>query len=182
MKRQHMSELMDDELKGEEAERLIDGICRDPKLMAQWERYHLIRAALSNHLTPHVGPELLDRVRGAVEREPSHLLELRRRRHRIGQAAGGFALAASLFGVAIVSGQWLAGGDGFDNTVPVAGVTSSPVANGTAGQGNGGMRWQQVDPDFERRLNAFLVSHSTYSDHMSPMRPYARVVSYHGAP
>jgi hypothetical protein len=185
MKKQQLSALVDNELEGDEAATLLSGLGRDAQLRTHWERYHLISDALSNHLTSHLGPELVDRVRAVVEQEPSYLIGRRREWLRAGRATAGVALAASLFGVAVIGGKLLDSGNGFTPEVSVASLAGGGEKSAPAeldGAGSGGMRWNRVDPGMESRLNGFLVSHSTYVDRMSPMQPYARVVSYHGSP
>lgn len=190
MKRHTVSELMDDALQGDEARDVLGRLGRDAEMLRKWERYHLISDALSNHLTPYLGRELQGRVRAAIAQEPHHLDTRRRSWQGVGRLAAGVGLAASLVGVAVIGGQWLKGGDGFNAGTTVAGVSAGRPESTTmvtGGEGRPvtaakGMYWKRVEPGVETRLNGFLVSHSTYADGMSPMRPYARVISYHGAP
>lgn len=190
MKKHYLSELMDDALQGDEARDVLGRLGREPELLRQWERYHLISDALSNHLTPYVGRELQSRVQVAIEKEPHYLGVHRRPWMGMGRLAAGMGLAASLVGVAVIGGQWFKGGDGFDMGTTVAGLAAGNTQSATVvARGEvrpvtttNGMYWKQVEPSVETRLNGFLVSHSTYADSMSPMRPYARVISYHGAP
>lgn len=190
MKKHYVSELMDDALQGDEAKDVLGRLSRDGETLRQWERYHLISDTLSNHLTPYLGRELQARVQAAIEHEPHYLGARWRPWQGMGRLAAGVGLAASLVGVAVIGGPWTTGGDGFGTGATVAGVSTgksesttivSPpeVRSVTAAKG---MYWKRVEPGVETRLNGFLVSHSTYADGMSPMRPYARVISYHGAP
>ena len=184
MKRNHISELMDGELKGEEADALLARLGSDEGLATQWARYHLISDVLSSHLTSEVGPELRQRVRNALEGEPHYLVSWRERLGGARRLGTGLALAATLAGVAVIAGPWLKGGNGFSGEVTVAqvaGNTAAPGAITAPPARRGGMRWNHVNSAAEQRLNGFLVSHSTHVERMSPMRAYARVVSYHGS-
>ncbi|MDZ7754310.1 MAG: RseA family anti-sigma factor [Gammaproteobacteria bacterium] len=190
MKKHYVSELMDDALEGDEAREALSRLGRDAAMIRQWERYHLISDTLSNHLTPYLGRELQARVRAAIDGEPHYLGAQRRPWTRVGRMAAGVGLAASLVGVAVIGGQWLKGGDGFGAGTTVARITTENSASAVGAPpgeprsmvAGTGMHWDRVEPGVETRLNGFLVSHSTYADSMSPIRPYARVISYHGAP
>src|SRR6056297_1929492 len=131
MKKHYVSELMDDALQDDEARDMLGRLGRDAQMLRQWERYHLISDALSNHLTPHLGRELQARVQAAIENEPHYLGVHRRPWMGVSRLAAGVGLAASLVGVAVIGGQWLKGDDGFGMGTTVAGVTAGKTGSAT---------------------------------------------------
>lgn len=136
---QALSQLMDGELDPDQAEAVLDALCRDDALAAQWHRMHRLRGLLRGEADP--GFDISAAVRQAITSEPTYLLPAlappRPARHWPRYAIGG-ALAASV-ALATVVGirQWQAPGavDQLvattpDNasTVPVVAISDAPAA------------------------------------------------------
>src|SRR5579863_2091251 len=97
----HLSELLDLELKGPQRAVLLGELSRNRVLRAVWERYHLIGAVLRKEELL-VGRQLGDRIAKCIELEPS--LSVKRNRWmtaRSSRTLGGLALAASIAAIAV---------------------------------------------------------------------------------
>ncbi len=109
---QALSDLMDGELDRDQAEAVLDVLCRDDALAAEWRRMHRIRGLIQGDVEP--GFDISAAVRQAIANEPTYLLPAiappRPVRHWPRYAIGG-ALAASV-ALATVVGirQWQAPG------------------------------------------------------------------------
>lgn len=107
---QALSDLMDGELDRDQAEAVLDVLCRDDALAAEWRRMHRIRGLIQGDAEP--GFDISAAVRQAIANEPTYLLPAiappRPVRHWPRYAIGG-ALAASV-ALATVVGirQWQA--------------------------------------------------------------------------
>jgi negative regulator of sigma E activity len=91
-----LSDLMDGELDAEQTEALIDALCRDEALAAEWHRMHRLRALLKGDEV--AGFDVRDAVRAALASEPTYLLPVAAPRpaRRWARYALGGALAASV--------------------------------------------------------------------------------------
>lgn len=109
---QELSDLMDGELDPDQADAVLDALCRDDALAAQWRRMHRIRGLLRDGADPTF--DISTAVREAIAGEATYLLPAiapaRPARHWPRYAVGG-ALAASV-ALATVIGvrQWQAPG------------------------------------------------------------------------
>ena len=140
---QTLSDLMDGELDPDQVETVLDALCRDEALAAEWRRMHRIRDLMRGEAEP--GFDVSAAVRQALVDEPAYLLPAtapaRVSRHWPRYAIGG-ALAASV-ALATVVGirQWQApGATGAMNelaatsglsttaTLPVAALSPPPAA------------------------------------------------------
>lgn len=89
-----VSALVDGELSGAEAERLIDRVSVEPELRARWTRYHAGRAALSG-TGGLISPDFAHRVGARLAAEPSITGPLgRRRRNTTGWRPAGKSLTS----------------------------------------------------------------------------------------
>ncbi len=73
-----ISALMDDELPPDARDELYQALKSDTELVGKWARYHVIRDALTNQLPEHLHLDLADRVREAIDSEPTHFLPQKR--------------------------------------------------------------------------------------------------------
>ena len=64
---EQLSRLMDGDLTEAEKETLIEQMIADPEKQALWERYQLIRNAMTNKLNP--GDEIVKNVRAVIDKE-----------------------------------------------------------------------------------------------------------------
>ncbi|HEX4911485.1 MAG TPA: sigma-E factor negative regulatory protein [Permianibacter sp.] len=149
----------------------LDSLSQDAAARAVWGRYHLIRDAVQNELPEHYC-DLSDRISAALADEPT-VLAPRPRAMTTWQKAVGFAVAASVFAVAIVSFQTVQ-----QPTVEsaVADVAPMPVMAAPVSQ----VADAPVLVDDERaRLEDMLINHTeaVSANGLNVMLPYARVVS-----
>ncbi|MFN4291656.1 MAG: sigma-E factor negative regulatory protein [Permianibacter sp.] len=149
----------------------LDSLSQDAAARAVWGRYHLIRDAVQNELPEHYC-DLSERISVALADEPT-VLAPRPRPITGWQKAVGFAVAASVFAVAIVS---------FQNVQrpaaasAVAEVAPNPVMAAPVSQ----VADAPVLVDEERaRLEDMLINHTeaVSANGLNVMLPYARVVS-----
>ena len=198
-----LSALIDDEF--EDAAGLLKQVGADPELRARWQEHHRTRAALHGEYTPALGSNFSDRVRAALEREPSILAPSVARSTSGTKPANwrkpalGFAIAASVAMVSVL---------GLNNLFPVPESAVGPVASTTTNNtstelaeallvsptakvrrvslDSDGTYWelQRVDqrrnPAVEKRLNMFMLDHmeSSVSSNLQGMLPFSRLVSY----
>ncbi len=104
-----ISRLVDGEIGGDDGfGEVVQCLSGSAELQRDWRDYHLIGDALRRSLPEQVGFDISARVSQAIEKEPSYLLPGRervakvRQGRRLGPAAG-FALAASLAAVAVLT-------------------------------------------------------------------------------
>lgn len=130
---ENLSALMDDEA-GKGAGFLLQRIARDESMRADWERYHLIGAAVSGSFDGPWKPDFADGVMAAIEAEPAAGIGTRvggRVRRAVNAAAkpvAGLAIAAGVAAVAIT--YWPAGISP-DTTVPAVADVGAPSATGS---------------------------------------------------
>ena len=150
----------------------LDALMQDVEARATWGRYHLIRDSVQNEL-PEQYCDLSSRISLALDDEPT-VLAPRPRPISTWQKAVGFAVAASVFAVAIVSFQTFQQPDAASTVVaeaapiptvaaPVSQVADAPV----------------VVDDERARLEEMLINHTeaVSANGLNVMLPYARVVS-----
>ena len=90
-------------------EQTLKQLLKDPEAAKSWESYHLMRAVINDEVASEWQPDFSDKVAAAIADEPAILAPVRR--SGIRQAVTGWALAASVAAVALVSVQWLPTGD-----------------------------------------------------------------------
>ncbi|MDH4273599.1 MAG: sigma-E factor negative regulatory protein [Gammaproteobacteria bacterium] len=71
---QQISELVDGELDVKDIDSVLSALRKDPRLMRQWERAFTMREALRQGLPKRVNHDIAQRVRKAMESEPTYLL------------------------------------------------------------------------------------------------------------
>jgi sigma-E factor negative regulatory protein RseA len=180
-KREWISALADDELRGSGQGRALDALGRDRELQLSWARYHLIRDTLHGNLEAGVDAELHRRISDALEQEPVVLAPRRSPRPWLRHAAG-LAVAASVTGIAVFGVQRM--NDGEEKQPPVATMAEvvqpenfarleqpvQPVNDSAATEQDNG------------KLAPYLVNHNEYavSSGMHGMLPYVRIVGHKG--
>jgi len=176
---EELSAFMDDE--APEARRLAERLSRDPELQARWSRYHLIRDAMTEHLT-YAEFDIAARVSQALENEPTVLAPRRwhlpPRARKVARQVAGLAIAATVSAVTV------------EHSAPaaVAQAASGSARVATATPGRPPARVVQfvpenrpLKPEVRSKLSNYLVNHNEYSvtSNMQGMLPYMRIVSAH---
>ncbi len=129
-----ISALMDDELPPDAREELYQVIKSDAVLVEKWSRYHLIRDVLTNQVPDDLSLDLADRVKEAIDAEPTHFLPPKRREVPAADLSGEAApsrprwfmpaaAAATVAAVAILGFQLDRGGE----TAPALTASSSAL-------------------------------------------------------
>lgn len=149
---------------------MYDELRQDAALRAIWERYHLIRAAMTRQLGVLAAPGLPERVMVAIETNPEPVAKSL----RFWPLAGGFAAAASVAAIAILGLQTLQ-----TPTTPV--VVAGPVTAVPVAAAPNPPERPAPSPALtaEEKLNRYLVGHSEFmpTAGMGSMLPYVRVVA-----
>jgi sigma-E factor negative regulatory protein RseA len=179
------SALIDGEVSDFEQRRLVDDLLKDEEAQASWVRMHLIGDALREELPQSLDMDFVAKLRDKIDEEP----EYNERPAQGGKAgwikpASGFAVAASVALVSILSLQSMVGYDtNPTSTVPVASQSSPAIvpagdnfrlasspASGTVKQG-------VTNQEVEQRINRYLVNHSEFASRPGVL-PHARIVGY----
>jgi sigma-E factor negative regulatory protein RseA len=161
-----ISEFMDSELDGREAEAMLAALREEGETREAWRAYHLISDAL--HDTRMLSPDFAARVAARVAGEPTVLAPATRpaprRAHRLA-----LQLAAGVAAFALVS--WLAFGPQQAQQVP-APVAQAPGAAPAAQAEPVGVPPPAAAADY-------LLAHQRYSprNSLQGMAPYVRTVS-----
>jgi len=165
-----LSALLDGELSGEDCARTVERLLRDPRLQAQWSRYHAARSALERSGAGCVGPAFAARVRQALADEPTILAPAEPASWRLwGRPIAGLALAATV-AVAALAGLLLAQPAHAPAPGDAAVVADLDAGNAPA-PGAGELApaaYHEASPaarqaELRRRLALYLVSHSEYA-------------------
>ena len=165
-----ISMLLDNELSGAEAISLLERIDQDEKLKQIWDRYNKVSLTLKSNRYIPVDRHFSQRIMENIHSSPMPVPKSRENRHK----NWGYALAASLVGVGILTWSYLQTQSSPLNPVePIALIQTLPQSTGKSDLVH---RYNSMDS----RLNDYLVTHneSAYSAGVQGMLPYARVVSY----
>jgi len=174
-----LSALYDGELSGSELDQALARIREQDSARQQFASYGLISAAMKREVSAEVNVDVADRVRIALDAEPTVLSPVSRQaasRPFVRQVAG-FALAASLTAVAILGiRQYQA-----DQPQPTLDVATSTTSQDWIRVS--GTRWNRQQPEVENKLNTYLVSHSQYASGAGVQGTigYARIAGYDAA-
>jgi sigma-E factor negative regulatory protein RseA len=178
--KQDISALMDAELSEHERARVLKALLRDCDLRATWERYHVIRAALSKDLGPLLSADLSSRIAERVGQlpAPDRTAGVRRWRPAV-RWAGAVALAASVGAVAVLGTRWFVPSEPPATLTPVA---SLPLQQGEVVRA--GLRWDTNKPEVAKQLNIYLIEHNEFmpTSGMNSVMSYGRFVSYDNSP
>lgn len=170
--KEDLSALIDAELNELDERRVLQALGSDAELRGVWERYHLIKAAVTRQLSVLAPPGLPERVLAGVDSDPNAVAAPAL---RFWPLAGGFAVAASVAAVAVLGLQTLR-----DPTVTVSSVAVTVTANEAApAESADAAALPAALP--EERLNLYLVGHNEFmpTASMGNMLPYVRVVAHH---
>jgi sigma-E factor negative regulatory protein RseA len=176
--REHLSSLSDDELGPSTQDLTLGALLRDEELRSLWARYHVIGEALRGEPVSRQAFAIADRVHRQLAAEPE---KRPARSWSWTQAprwlihAGGFALAASVLLLAVLSGPaWF--GDPATPTVQVV-QRMSPVPGRYQDPSS---RWGVHQPEVALKLDRFLVNHQRASPvaSLKGMVPYVTFVDH----
>lgn len=173
--REWLSALADGELQGQELERALEALRRDPQLQASWQAYHVMRDTFTSNLTHGVDMRLHQRVSVALNSEPT-ILAPQRRSHPWLKNVAGVAIAASVTGVAIIGVQRMNVAGTVPAAVPVAQqqevLRLEPSRLAQAQRTKPGKSSESLTP--------YLVNHNEYSANtgIQGMLPYVRIVGH----
>ncbi len=163
-----LSALMDSALDDLDERRTLRALADDLELRGTWERYHLIRAAMTRQLSVLAEPGLPQRVLARLDAPGERMAQAPL---RFWPLAGGFAAAASVAAIAIVALQVIQ-----EPSDPVAPVAVAAKANPIASNATS----IPAANDSEERLYLYLVGHNEFMPiaGIGGMLPYARVVAH----
>ena len=156
---------------------VLSRIQQDDELRQRWQRYHLVRDAMTGHVEGQGFPDISSQVSQALDNEPTVLAPKRKtsRLQTIYKQASGFAVAATVATVAVISVQQTQVAQ--TNDIQTAAV-NNPAANvqvTTVKHADN----SRLDSAVESKLSGYLVHHNEYSvtAKMQGALPYMRIVS-----
>ena len=195
--RESLSSLMDGEASDAEIQLVLDNL-NDPQVRDAWRRYHLMRWSQEGAVALG-GEDLSPRIMAAIEQLPAHSLQPTGaaatvrpvgRWHRFARPMASFAVAASVFAVVLLGGQYL--GQDPVQTAPATAERVSPSgmvnALGGAAVRAGYATVQRAasgpasdyDAIARERLRRYMLPHAEEASLNAPqgMMPYARVATF----
>lgn len=174
---QKISQLVDGELKHNEALDLLKKIRSDELLKCKMRRYQTISQVLKTDEACQVKADFSDKIFRQIQQEPIYLLPQKQSLSRWAGRTKLYAVAASTIAVAVLVGQ------NFRNFSPRISPTlsattfsqQSPSPN-TLAQ----IRKQQKRQPLNAQFNDYLQAHnnSVYTNGEATFQPYAKVTSY----
>ena len=151
---------------------VLSKLQQDDELRQRWQRYHVIRDAMTGHVEGQSLPDISASVSQALENEPTVLAPKPKtsRLQTIYKQASGFAVAATVATVAVITVQQTQVAQ--NTNVQTAAV--NPPANVQLTTVN-----SRLDSAVESKLSGYLVHHNEYSvtAKMQGALPYMRIVS-----
>ncbi len=187
-----LSALIDGELAPAESRRALERLAEDAQLQARWARYHVVRAACEGAAQTKLRPDFNERLRTALDQEPTVVAPPARRRRpsgNVGRSALAFAASVTLVTAGgLIALQSQDSGPGGDPMVVVesgAGGTALPEA----GLGEYASPMPLTGVNFadegvgEHRMAVYLARHNEYASagEMPDLVPYSRFTSYQAA-
>ena len=192
---ERLSAFVDGELQGPARGQVVDDLYVSPELRRAWARFHLIGDAVrKTGPIPDAG-SVAGNVNATLSAERIVHFESRLRGRRLVPLPG-LAFAAAIAGIAILGIHSLdddgarspAAGVSRPDAAVAGTVTTAPdaaaphiasTAMRPAVPDATRLKWSDVAPDAEARLNAYLVNHNEYAGNgMHGVLPYVRVVGY----
>lgn len=155
---------------------ILDSLEHDEDLRARWQRYHLISDAMTKHLPTQIDCGFADRVRLAIDDEPTILSPgaFRKPSLSVARHVAGWSIAASVAIVALVGVQVMLKNDSVESYRMASAVSAAHMV---ATRGNTGVaRVEYVESADDQELNQYLVNHNEYAGGMNGMLPYSRIV------
>lgn len=196
--KEKISSLVDTELSRVDREQVLKAVSADPEARSTWERYHLIGAAMRQEIAWTLSPGFAERVAEVIKHEPEGP---RRPRWvpRPGWVHGRSGWAARMAIAASVAGAVLFGIRANEVVPSPAGAplrvatATRAAAEGQPGPSNefqdasfqaGRGQWDQLQPQWQQRINAFLLEHNEVSPEAGGdnLIGYVRIVGYDRAP
>jgi negative regulator of sigma E activity len=186
--KEKLSAFMDGELDHSESVRLIRQLSKDKELRGHWQRYHSYGSVLRNEMTPVLSEDFSDRVLQALAKEPVQLSPAvnpaanKGRRRLLGPVAG-FAVAASLVGIAVLL-QKPAIQETQESQVPSVAevsVPALPLPESVGSSANSKLIVaNRKNVNVRERINQLLVEHNEYNpaSDMTGLLPYSRFVGF----
>ncbi len=179
------SALIDGEVSDFEQRRLVDDLLKDEEAQASWARMHLIGDAMREELPQSLDMDFVSKLRDKIDAEPEFdISPAETRKAGWIKPASGFAVAASVALVSILSLQSMVGYDtNPTSTVPVASQSSPatvPAADNfrlASTPASGAVKQGVSNEEVEQRINRYLVNHSEFASRPGVL-PHARIVGY----
>jgi len=180
--REKLSNFIDGELNQTDSEQLIKQMQRDEDLRSLWGRLNIYSAAMRDELSPALNDNFSNHVIEALRNEPVQLSPavLPEKKSKKGPLVG-FAIAASLLGIAILLQKPLLQGE-TENT------GSNIVALTVAVDPDKSVETEKYElivansknENVRERINRLLVEHNEYNpaSDMTGMWSYSRFVGY----
>lgn len=167
--KEKLSALVDGELDQLDERRVLDALADDIELRRTWERYHMVKAAVTRQLGMLAPPDLPERILARLDGDVAESAP----GLRLWPMAGGLAAAASVAAIALLGWQALSGPNQ-PLAVPPTAVAQTPTENPPT------VTPTSPAPGSEDRLSRYLVGHNEYmpTAGMGSMLPYVRVVAH----
>lgn len=172
--REKLSAMLDGELPEAEMAEVIAAVNRDPELQAMWQRYHIAGAALRGDLDTAFDQDSTQVLLSRLEQEPVVLSPLRWRTWA--QAVGGFAIAATVAAVAVISLDSAESPTSGNELLAGKAIEQADYIRA----GDTHWKGKSPTPHLEHELNYYLVEHNQYSSagNIRGMMDYGRVAGY----
>ena len=156
---------------------VLSRIQQDDELRQRWQRYHLVRDAMTGHVEGQGFPDISSQVSQALDNEPTVLAPKRKtsRLQTIYKQASGFAVAATVATVAVISVQQTQVAETNDIQTAAVNNLAANVQVTTVKHADN----SRLDSAVESKLSGYLVHHNEYSvtAKMQGALPYMRIVS-----
>lgn len=177
---ERLSALLDAELSDTEGRHSLPLLIRDDAARETFNRYRLIGDIIRSgtDASPPLNLDFAKAISSRIDLEPTVFAPASRKPQltpRWIRAASGMAIAASVAMLAIYwAPQYLSSG-GVEQPAPLAVAAVQPAP--AIGEE---LRLEVDNPELQRKLNRYLVSHGEYAsgNGMNQMLPYASFVSY----
>jgi sigma-E factor negative regulatory protein RseA len=160
--KEKLSAFIDAELTELEERQVLTALAYDAELRSAWERYHLIRAAMTRQVSMLAPAGLAERVVKDVGLQPGNRVTARSWHYAAGAAVAASVAALAIFGVQSLYRPAVPGS-------PTLARVSETATQASSASG----------PTTAQGLNPYLVGHSEFmpTSGMGGMLPYVRVVT-----
>ena len=185
--REQISVLTDDE-HTEQPDMTLNLLSRNEEHRQLWMRYHLIGESLRGNLPDKIDTSIADRVREALRDEPVVLAPSQNKIRAFLKPAAGFAIAATVAVVAVLSVQQTGKGPVTESVAPVTIARHQPEYTNPDLARTVTIQSSEVENqpstvmkrfDTDSRFSRYLMNHSEYRTNtgMQGMLPYVRIVA-----
>ncbi|MCK5360705.1 MAG: sigma-E factor negative regulatory protein, partial [Gammaproteobacteria bacterium] len=165
--KENLSAFMDGELEHSESLELIKELSRDDELLGKWHRYNTFSSVLKGEITEQLPAGFSDRVIQQLAKEPVQFVPAAvPRRKRLAGPVAGFAVAASLVGIAILLQKPVINDATDDKLSSVAQITAPalPVAKSELPTADSNLIVaNSKNENIRERINQLLVEHNEYN-------------------